>query len=765
MKRPKFAFRMWTRRHIYVACLALFGALLFGLALAQPQALEALGNHVFDSFQRISPRRYDGEAAVRVVAIDERSLVTFGQWPWPRTRVAELTKKLTGLGAVAIVFDFIFAEPDRMSLENIIDSVPDEMIRKELAQKLNETPTNDRVFAESIAAGPIILGTTLIQSVDPGRSHVSNPEDNIEGGTDESSPQKAGFATAGDDPKPFVPNFPAIVSPLPVLFNAATGIGATNWLADRDQVVRRIPLFLLGPLGLTPSLAIEALRVAQDASTYVIRSSNASGQSAFGEHTGINAVKVGEIEIATGAHGDIRPHFRRWEPSQYISAATVLENRASRSDFDGRIVFVGASATGLSDIRATPLDSSIPGVDIHGQIVESILQNKLLSRPDWAQGFEFILAIISFVGIGALLLVAPPFLALLLSVAWIGTLFAGSFFLFEHENILVDPGQPSLGVIFAFGIGTLALWSFERLAKRSVHQAFGKFLAPAVVDQLISQPERLVLGGETRELTVLFSDLRNFSSLSEGLSAPELTSFMNDYLTPMTDTILEFEGTVDKYIGDAIVAFWNAPLDVFEHPRKAVSAALRMRSALADLNQARTAKARESNAAVRPVVMGIGLNLGPCNVGNMGSIRRFDYSILGDTVNLASRLEGACKTFGVDLIVSSLVQKAAPDFAWLDLGEVIVKGRKAPTAIFTAVGDQAAAKNSEFIEWKRMHDDMLRAYRTRKFAEAAERAEQLASHLVPPWQELYFGLKGRYAGLEKANLNSDWSPVWALEQK
>jgi adenylate cyclase len=765
MKLPKFAFRSWSRRRVYVVCLALSGAVLIAIALAQPQQLEALSNHIFDSFQRISPRRDDGEGPVRVVAIDERSLATFGQWPWPRTRLAELTKKLTDLGAAAIVYDFIFAEPDRMSLENIIDSVPEKTIRKELTQKLNETPSNDRIFAESIGAGPVILGTTLIQSVDPGLRHIPDSEDKVEGGTTESAPQKAGFVTAGDDPKPFVPSFPAIVSPLPVLFNAATGIGATNWLADRDQVVRRIPLFVLGPLGLTPSLALEALRVAQGASTYVIRSSNASGQSAFGEHTGINAVKVGEVEIATGAHSDIRPHYRHWDPRQTISAATVLENRVPRSEIEGRIVFVGASAIGLSDIRATPLDSSIPGVEIHGQIVESILQNKLLSRPDWAPGFEFVLAIVSFVGIGALLLVAPPFLALLLSLAWIGTLFAGSFLLFEHDNILVDPGQPSLGALSAFGIGTLALWSFERVAKRSVHQAFGKFLAPAVVDQLISQPERLVLGGETRELTVLFSDLRNFSSLSEGLSAPELTSFMNDYLTPMTDTILEFEGTVDKYIGDAIVAFWNAPIDVPEHPQKAVAAALRMRSALADLNQARAAKARESNVAVRPVVMGIGINLGPCNVGNMGSIRRFDYSILGDTVNLASRLEGACKTFGVDLIVSSVVQRAAPDFAWLDLGEVIVKGRKTPTAIFTAVGDQAAANNSEFIEWKRMHDDMLRAYARQKFAEAAEQAGQLASHVVPPWQELYFGLKGRYAELEKANLNSDWSPVWALEQK
>jgi adenylate cyclase len=287
--------------------------------------------------------------------------------------------------------------------------------------------------------------------------------------------------------------------------------------------------------------------------------------------------------------------------------------------------------------------------------------------------------------------VAPPLLSITVALAVVALLFAGSFFLFDRDNILLDPVYPSLTAIAAFGIGTLTLWSFERVAKRSVQQAFGKFVAPAVVDQLVAHPERLVLSGETRQLTVLFSDLRNFSGLAEGLSAHDLTSFINDYLTPMTDVILEFEGTVDKYIGDCIVAFWNAPLKVPSHPRKAVSAALRMRSALADLNEARAAKARKSGVAFRPAAMGIGLNLGPCNVGNMGSIRRFDYSILGDTVNLASRLEGVCKIFGVDIVVSAAVRDAAVEFPWLSLGTVIVKGRTSPTEIFTIVGDAAAA--------------------------------------------------------------------------
>ena len=701
---------------------------------------------------------------MRIVAVDESSLAALGQWPWPRTRLAELAKKLAELGAAAIVFDFLFVEPDRTSLENIVGSIPDETIKRDLAKKLGDSATNDQIFAGSIAAAPVVLGTTLIASIDSLISPVPNWDAYVKARVGRL-PQKAGIVIAGDEPTAFLPVFPAIIGPLGELAEAAKGLGAMNWLPDRDQIVRRIPLFAAGPSGVTPSLALEALRVAQGETTYVIRSSNASGQSAFGQHSGINAIKVGAIEIATGPRGDVRPRYRYLGSGPTISAAAVLENRAERSEFDGKIVFVGANAIGLGDIRATPLEPSVPGVKIHAQIVESLLSNKLLSRPDWAPRFELTLALVSFLGVAAMLFVAPPFLSVIVALGAVGLLFRGSFFLFDHENILVDPAYPSLTAISAFGIGTLTLWIFERTTKRSIHTAFGKFLAPAVVDQLVEHPERLVLGGETRELTVLFSDLRNFSRLSEGLSAHELTSFMNDYLTPMTDVILECEGTVDKYIGDAIVAFWNAPLDVPSHPRKAVSAALRMRSALCDFNRTHAAKARETGAVFRSAAMGIGLNLGPCNVGNMGSIRRFDYSILGETVNLASRLEGACKFFGVDIVVSAAVRDAAAEFAWLNLGKVIVKGRRSPTAIFTIVGDAAAAENSEFIEWKRIHDQMLGAYEAREFADAAAHAARLAANVVPRWQALYVDLQARYAALVKIDLDSDWLPIRVLEDK
>ena len=570
---------MWRRRHVYLIAMTLAALAVFPAAFVQPRLLDDLRNFVFDSFQRAAPRPYDPQAPVKIVGIDEASLKSFGQWPWPRTRLAELTDRLTSMGASAIAFDFIFAEPDRTSLENMLAIAPNESLRRDLSRTLAKTPSNDQIFARSIAASPVILGLTLSTS-----GALKGPE------------PKAGFVIAGDDPAPFLPHFPAIVAPLPLLAQPARGLGATNWLPDRDQVVRRALLFGTGPFGLTPSLAMEALRVAQGETTYVLRSSNASGETAFGRATGVNAVKVGAFEIATGPNGEVRPRYTAASPERMISAADVLQGRADKNDIEGRIVFVGAKAAGLGDIRATPLEPAVSGVDIHAQIVESLVSGGLLSRPDWAFGLEFISASLFFIGVGATLLHASPLTSAVIAAALIALLFGASFFLFEKRGLLLDPGFPSAAIVISYLVGASTLWRFEQAAKRHVHEAFGKFVAPAVVDRLAENPDRLVLGGETRELTVLFCDLRDFSGLSEGMSAPELTHFMNDYLTPMTDAILEREGTIDKYMGDAILAFWNAPLDVEAHSRRAVEAALAMRGELAVFN----AVARRKSACGKP---------------------------------------------------------------------------------------------------------------------------------------------------------------------
>ncbi|TDX60562.1 adenylate cyclase [Methylosinus sp. sav-2] len=742
--------RSRQRRPAYLLATAAAALGIVAIGRLQPPALDDLRNFVFDSFQRLAPRPYDPGLPVRVIAVDEESLAAFGQWPWPRTRLAALVDKLAEAGAAAVAFDIVFAETDQTSLDHYAQRLPDGPAKTQIAAIAADAIPNDQIFARSIAAAPAALGLTLSGA-----------------GQKRAPPQKAGVAIAGDDPSAFLAEFPAAVAPIAELAAAARGLGATNWAPDRDGVVRRIPLLAIGPGGgVTPSLALEALRVAQGASTIIVRSSNASGETAFGRQTGVNAVKVGAFEIAVGAAADIRPRYGAEAPRRLVSAAAILEDRAPRDEIDGRILFIGTTAVGLGDIRATPLQPTIPGVEIHAQILESLLSGALLSRPDWANGLELVVAGAAFILIAALLPLVTPLISALAATGLIGALFAASFLAFDRYGLLVDAAFPSLSVALAYGVGAVALWRQDQAARRHVHMAFGKFIAPAVVEGLVEHPERLVLGGETRELTVLFSDLRDFSTISEGLSAQELTHFMNAYLTPMTDAILDREGTVDKYIGDAIMAFWNAPLDIADHPRKAIRAALEMRAAMTRFNGERAAEAGREGRAYRKAAMGIGLNLGPCSVGNMGSTRRFDYSILGDVVNLTSRLEGLCKWFRVDILVSGDLRDAAADFAWLDLGAAQVVGRSTPTRIYALAGDENFAASEAFVAWRDDHVTMMRYHAEWDFARARVAAADLKASVEPHWSGCYMAMEQRLAALEAAPpARTGGAPFWKMDSK
>lgn len=319
--------------------------------------------------------------------------------------------------------------------------------------------------------------------------------------------------------------------------------------------------------------------------------------------------------------------------------------------------------------------------------------------------------------------------------------------------------MPCGAIIVAYLGSASILWQTERRAKRLVRAAFGKFVAPAVVDKIAENPKLLKLSGETRELTILFSDLRSFSSISESLQAHEVARFLNSYLTPMTDVILAHEGTIDKYIGDAIVAFWNAPLDVPDHTRRAVTASLVMRDALAAYNVRQAALAPSDPKAVQNVRMGIGLNVGDCSVGNMGSVQRFDYSALGDPVNVAARLELLTKSYGVDVLASPAVHDRTSGFAWLEVDEVRVKGRVARTKLFTLAGDELFATTAEFAEWKASHAAMLGAHRSGRSMEARGAALRLAGTCGPRWQPLYQALAGLYAASIETEMSESASPA------
>ena len=443
-----------------------------------------------------------------------------------------------------------------------------------------------------------------------------------------------------------------------------------------------------------PSLAAEALRIAQGATTYVLKASNASGETAFGQSTGLNHIRIGDVEVPTDGAGGVYLKFRHFNKAAYIPAWKVLAGEVPQEEIEGRIILVGTSAPGLLDLRATPVDAAVPGIDIHAQVLEHLLTGKFLERPDYALALEEFVIIV----LGIMLALALPRVSAKTSAAigllTIALVLMGGWAAFRYWNVFFDPSYPAL-VLGCMTAGITFYTYHTAEAQRSqIRSAFGQYLAPALVEQLAQSPEKLVLGGEEREMTILFSDVRGFTAISESYKDdPQgLTSLMNRLLTPLTNTIVDHKGTIDKYIGDAVMAFWNAPLNVPQHEIKACAAALAMIDRLEALNRERQEEATSAGQPFLPFRIGIGINTGRCVVGNLGSDLRFNYSVLGDPVNVASRLEGQTKFYGVPVIIGSrTAEKAKGQFAILEVDLIAVKGKTEPQTIYALLGREEIA--------------------------------------------------------------------------
>ncbi|MEM9224471.1 MAG: adenylate/guanylate cyclase domain-containing protein [Pseudomonadota bacterium] len=671
------------------------------LRINDPAPLGQLRNMVFDEYQRFHPNTFDPGSPVRIVAIDDASLARLGQWPWPRNVLAEMVDRLRQMGAAAIGFDIILAEPDRMSPEAVAELIPQGPNRNALLESLEGAPRNDMVLASSLIAAPSVLGVALDRTPDEPRPEEPGLADAA------FAASKAGFAFAGDNPSAFLPAYGSATPPLAVLSQAAEGLGALNWIPDRDRIVRTVPLiFQLGDGGFLPSLASETLRVAQGASTIVIRASNASGQSAWGEESGVNAVRIGELETATTASGAVQLHFAPTPVGRQIPAWWVMDGVVEPEEIAGRIILIGATAPGLFDIQATPLEEAVPGVEIHAQVIDHIVFGTGLERPDWAQGLEFVVFVALVVLFAAAAALLSPLTNIAFGLVTLAAVGGASYYFFIARSLLVDPSFPVL-----FGaISLLATTSFvavrEGSERRWVRSAFGRYISSDLVEDLASNPHRLTLGGEIKPMTILFTDIRGFTGISEGMDAQSLTAFINAFLTPLTNVILDHRGTVDKYMGDAIMAFWNAPLDDADHAAHAAEAALSMMAALERFNN-------DHEGIYRPVSIGIGLNTGDCCVGNLGSSQRFDYSVIGDDVNVASRLEGETKNYGVPILVgpstAEAIQRAGYDTVALD--EVRVKGKEIAIETFALVGGPNHRTPSTVTAAKAPLAEVIAAYR------------------------------------------------------
>ncbi len=661
-----------------VPLIVLIGMLV--IRAADPSLLVDLRLRVFDQFQRVAPRHYV-PAPVRVIDLDEDTLQQYGQWPWPRNLVARLVDRLHEEGAAAIAFDILFAEPDRTSPRIMGPTWDPENRFPKLREALAGLPDPDAELAQSFARSAVVTGFVL----------APNGETRLPA-------RKAGFASVGEDPRRFVLGYAGAVGDLPILEEAAQGNGSFNAVPDDDGVIRRVPLLMQMNGRLYPGLAAEALRVAQQAPTYVIKAAGAQGIASIGRYDGIDEIRIGTFRVPTDRNGQLWLYDTGHNQQRLIPAWKVLRHQPV--DLNGVIVFIGTSALGLKDQRATPLETAVPGAELHAQILEQIISGSYLRRPYWADLVEMLL----------LLVLGSAMIVLLPKLGPIGCAAAGgiaaaigvalAILAFIRLGWLIDPLYPALASLLVYSSGSLMGYIKAELERRQVRRAFSRYLAPAMVERLATDPSRLKLGGEMREVTVMFCDIRDFTSIGEKLNAEHLTSLINLFLTEMTEAVLARGGTIDKYIGDSLMAFWNAPLDDPYHHRNACQAALDMRQRLVGLN----ARLRNREISLTPgtgidndidtaplqLQIGIGLNSGLCCVGNLGSEQRFNYSVMGDNVNIAARLEGATKLHGVDIICSEATEQACPQFAFRTLGAVQVKGRAGQIRIFALEADSRA---------------------------------------------------------------------------
>jgi adenylate cyclase len=749
---PAMLNRIWTScvslAHRFgwgrVFSIALLVALV-GLRVWDPAALKLARLKTFDLYQIAKPR-VPTTRPVMIVDIDDASLNEFGQWPWPRTVLAKLVEKIARGGASAIGLDIVFAEPDRTSPGLLVDGLPH--LSEAARAELRAMPDHDTIFANIIKRTRIVLGQSAYKPRAGDTRTVLAP--------------KASFATLGADPNPYLIEYPELLSNLPILEEAAKGRGMFTVIPDPDGLVRRVPIVLKAGGNMIPSLSADMLRVATGQTTYVIKTGKA----------GVQSVVLAGIEIPTDANAQLWIYYSHHDPKRFVSAADVINSKTPPNIFKGKLVLIGASATGLLDIRSTPIEPVMPGVELHAQALENIITRTSLNRPSYTIGAELCLTLV----VGFTFVVLAPILGAL-PIAALGTVLAGlvsglAWYLFTQKNILLDVAYPLIGGLMVFVTMVFVNYVREEAQRQQIRGAFSQYISPDLVSQLAKDPDRLVLGGETRELSILFSDVRGFTSISESYkkNPQRLTSLLNRLLTPLSHAILEYNGTIDKYMGDAVMAFWNAPLDNADHAADACAASLKMMEDLDQVNAERESEAKESGTPHIPLRIGIGINTGECVVGNMGSDIRFDYTVLGDSVNLASRLEGQSETFGVPIILGSRTAGQVKDrFAVLELDVLRVKGKKEPEVVYTLLGTNKLLGDETFKALQTQMDKLLSAYRNRKWTVATKALSALRNidtHLMSADLSALFELyEGRIREFKKNPPPKNWDGVFTLTTK
>ncbi len=659
-------------------------ATMITLYVWQPGILQQADRQIYDIFLRANG---GGEPSPTpaLLDLDEQSLEEFGQWPWPRHLIAKLIATLTEYGAAAIGLDIILAEPDNSSVVSLQRSfkrhfditIPLDGIPKSLHD-------NDKILAGIVAQTPTILG---VYNRFLGEK-ITLPEDlpRTEGIVERVMP-------GGRAPRSTLLDGTSATLPLPEL-RAVAPLGSLNVAPDPDGIIRSVPLISQLDGRIFISLSLRSLMRGMGINTLML----------VGGPDGLQAVRMGKYTIPVTPDGRFIVPFRGprgYYP--YFRAADVLNKKVKPEDIAGRVFIVGTSAPGLLDIRATPFDSVYPGFEVHGTVIDAILSNRHIIMPAWIPGAQILATTV--VGILSTLVfsLAPAMVYLPILIALIGSSLWGSWSIYQ-TGIYISPLYTMLTVAaLALSLLAVRFWQ-EAKQKRTLRNAFSRYIAPDMVARIVDRGEA-VLAGEERIVTLMFTDIRGFTTMSENLTPDQVVGALNRYFTPMTAIIRGSHGTVDKFIGDAIMAFWNAPLDVPRHELHAIKSAMQMQVALAELNVELEA---ELGISLR---MGAGVHTGKVYVGNMGSAELLDYTCIGDTVNLTSRLEGMCPVYGVGVVTSTETARLCQAFAtgedgqepeeipfFMPLDAIRVKGKLEPVEICAPMWESERLEREEEIK-------------------------------------------------------------------
>ena len=662
----------WLNAFTVSILITLFSLFIYSLNLTIFELLELKAYDLKVSLRGTRPV----SGRVVIVAIDEHSLKREGRWPWPRTRLAKLVDKLSQSGVAAIGLDLLFPEKDiYIPLDEVKSEIEKKdltgMNRKKLVSWLEQVGDSDAKFAAALRRSErSVLGYFVYATAEQaeGSAEVMGPKELELLAFSEYSMVEFSDQSLKHD---FLRPMAAVGLSLPSLMNAANSSGYVSYKPERDGVLRFVPMVQAHNKALFPPLSLQLLKEATRLNSVV---------RVFPDR--VAEILLGDIAIPVTGKGDFLINY--YGPNQTftrLSASDVIDGTVNPEQLKNKIVLVGATAAALSDLHITPYGPLYPGVEVHANIIENVLNQDFLQRPPWVRLLDVMVVLGTGLLLGLAALYFKAFGTATFLLFGVGGYLVADYVFFTQQGLWVHTVYPIFSQMLVYSGITLYRFTFEEREKRFIKKAFSQYLAPAVVDRLVENPQLLKLGGERKVLTAFFSDVADFSTIAEQLKAEELVDLLNDYLTDMTEIILKYEGTVDKYEGDAIIAFFGAPITLEDHASRTCLAAIDMQKRLAELREGWKKEGKHE------LFMRIGINTGQMVVGNMGSINRMDYTMIGDSVNLAARLEGVNKQYQTYTMISQYTyEKAKENIEVRELDCIRVVGKQEPIKIYELLG-------------------------------------------------------------------------------